>query len=513
MALAQPVPWVAEQAGFYYIDNTHPRATDQDRTFGTPLNPRRSIPVTLPPASVVSVGGGPYLLPSGSSHTYGFEGTAQQPVFVRCSPGVRFEGGLPRGATITFAGQYGVWERCVFENIRTGAGPGAGLRYFSFRHNVIRNWSGSASTAMFSAGRNVPGGPVNEHIVIYDNDIVRNTSISHARERDTIGVVASTGSQDVWVVDNRLQSLGGDSVRTGTNPPAPEPRASHIYIGRNVMGSNGENCVDVKQGREVIISQNTCTDLAPSTGGNSSGEGIVVHYEAQRTWILFNTIQRVTRGIVATAQDDLYIVGNVLRDIVHDPTVDHDFDPLQLQSGGTAVQVRGSTGELFIVNNTITASDRGIWIRQPNFRQVSAIEVVNNLVYGLTGAGSHYGWSAATLPDQSTFTHNLMKCGSGCIQIGTRRYDTLNSFRSAQGGCAGCVSADPVWNAAETTILTLGEKSAARDAGTDRSKVYERFRVLYGRSIAFDRVGNARPQDRKWDIGAFEFTPVKPPRP
>jgi hypothetical protein len=354
---------------------------------------------------------------------------------------------------------------------------------------------------MFTTGRNLPGGPVNEHIVVHDNVISHNTAISHAQERDTIGIVASTGSQNIWIVDNRIEWLGGDSIRTGTNPPAPEPRASHIYIGRNIMGSNGENCIDVKQGRDVIISQNICSDLIPSTGGNSSGEGIVVHYEAERTWILFNTIQRVTRGIVATAQHDLYIVGNVLRDILHDPTVDADFDRRQLQAGGTAVQVRGSTGELFIVNNTITASDRGIWIRQANFKQLSRLEVVNNLVYGLTGAGAQYGWSSSSVLEASTFSHNLGS-GGASVQVGSRR---------DQGGCSDCVSGDPAWSDPTGTELTPGAKSAARNTGTDRSQVYGRFTAQYGGNIAFDRDGTPRPQDSKWDIGAHEFTPPKVP--
>ena len=61
-----------------------------------------------------------------------------------------------------------------------------------------------------------------------------------------IGVVASTGSLRIWIVDNHIHNIGGDSVRVGTNPPAPEPRAQFLYIGRNEFHNNGENAIDVK---------------------------------------------------------------------------------------------------------------------------------------------------------------------------------------------------------------------------------------------------------------------------
>src|SRR5687768_12062150 len=83
-----PVPYPTTVNGPYthYLDVNHAAATDTANPFGSPSKPRRSIPLNLPPGSVVEIHGGPYSQGTFNGNTsigiFG-NGSATQPIFVR----------------------------------------------------------------------------------------------------------------------------------------------------------------------------------------------------------------------------------------------------------------------------------------------------------------------------------------------------------------------------------------------------------------------------------------------
>src|SRR5204863_2641968 len=81
-APATPANWLGAQPGFYYVDASNSRATDQSNPYGYPGRPRRTIPASLPAGAVVEVHG-----VYGTSHTspngIAAAGNASQPVFIR----------------------------------------------------------------------------------------------------------------------------------------------------------------------------------------------------------------------------------------------------------------------------------------------------------------------------------------------------------------------------------------------------------------------------------------------
>ena len=263
----------------HYVNNTYSGATDSSNPNGSPTKPRLTIPTTLPAGSVVEVRGGPYTV--SSQWTWTLNGTASAPVFIKGVNKPLFQG---RGSQINFEGTNFIIEGLLLDDVRTRSSAVSWV----FRNNEVRNWSASPTPIVGVSG--------STDAVVIGNEIHHHGDTSGTVETDTIGVVASTGSLRVWIVDNHIHHIGGDSVRVGTNPPAPEPRAQFMYIGRNEFHDNGENGLDVKQSRDIIISENLMYNFRESV--SSSGESIVTHYEAERVWVINNRLHSAPRGIV-----------------------------------------------------------------------------------------------------------------------------------------------------------------------------------------------------------------------
>ena len=199
---------------------------------------------------------------------------------------------------MSLRGSYFIIDGLVFDNIRFASRAGE-LHHWAFRYNEIRNWGGSSGSTLSVSG--------SSDAVVLGNEIHHGGDNSGLVEFDLIGVVASTGSLRIWIVDNHIHNIGGDSVRVGTNPPAPEPRAQYLYIGRNEFHNNAENAIDVKQCRDVIVSENLMYNIKQSV--SSSGEAIVTHYDPERVWIVNNRVHSSVRGIVSTGAQGYYVVG------------------------------------------------------------------------------------------------------------------------------------------------------------------------------------------------------------
>ena len=151
-ASSRPAAWPgAPSVGSYYIDNTHPQASDDANPYGYPDKPRLTIPsaILLTANSLVEIHGGPYLA-TPAAYAWQIKSsatappTAEAPAFVRGFDGVvwgvspeaiaakvaaRIECGGGQGQGLAYA---------IIENIHFQRIPVAIIGYTS-HHSCIRN--------------------------------------------------------------------------------------------------------------------------------------------------------------------------------------------------------------------------------------------------------------------------------------------------------------------------------------------------------------------------------------
>lgn len=463
---------VSEQPGAatWFVDNTNPSASDEANPQGTAARPRRTLPGSLPAGAVVEVKGGPY---PGGTLQWGGQGSASSPIFIR---GV----GSPvlTGEELRLQGSYVIVEGVVLEGMRLVVGPG---HHLALRRSEIRG---------YDPGRN--GSAVSleaTDVVLQGNHIHHNGDPSGSAEEDVHGIKPASGDARVWIVDNHIHHNGGDAVQVGS-ARADEPWAQHIYIGRNELHDDRENGVDIKQSRDVVVSENRIYSYQPTS--SSTGEALVVHDDPERVWILNNEIRDSARGVVCTGAVGFYVVGNVIERIHHAPGRDYDAGSLY----GTQAIIAYASPELHAVANTIHDVDAGI-----SFPTGQRAVIVGNVISNLSQPSHHVavGGGAA---GASVMTHNLL-AGPVRIKWGSTRAQALGEFQGSSGRGAGCVAGDPAFQDPGRGDFRLRTGSPAIDAGTTPD-VYATFQRLYGLDIARDLTSTPRPQGRAFDIGALE---------
>jgi len=480
---------ITEVAGpfTHYVDNTHAAATDSSNANGSPSKPRLTVPTALAAGSVVEVRGGPYTIPNG--RTWTGNGTAAAPVFIKGVGSPVFQD-TGEKSTINFSGSYFIVEGVVFNNKALST---SGATNFTLRGSVVRNYSpGSNSSAIGAGGTNN---------VIYNNEIHNNGESEGAAEIDIHGIKVTGGASYLWIVDNHIHHNGGDSIQlgdaqtSGTCGTWPQ----YIYIGRNQMHRDRENAVDVKKACDVIVSQNTMYDYVARD--TSAGDAIVSHDGAKRVWVIFNEVYDVDMGVGTTGTEGFYVVGNIIRDVDAPGANTSSF-----YSSGTAIYARASTG-VQIVNNTIWRARMGVSYQSGAGADFT---VVNNIIDTL--GGFRVGLNSSSGLSGSTINNNLYG-GAFSNRVGSTNYSSLSSWQGTGKDTAGLNQPPQFVNEAANNYR-LGSASPAVNKGTTHS-VYQKFFDLYGRSIAVDREGVARPFGPAWDMGAYEWSGVTadPPEP
>ena len=496
----------------HYIDNTHASATDSSNTYGTPAQPRKTVPWNLPAGSVVEIHGTGYAKSNHYSQYWTWfsgSGTAEKPVFIRgADPNNKPE---HIGMQLRVGGSYLIIENLAFNDTTIApkfvSGDADGL----YHHISIR---GCESYGIPPA----PGGTAiaasrGHDIVIYNNYIHHNGDPDYFTENDIHGCHAGAGSKRVWIVDNHIHDVGGDSIQIASNTSDTSRYADLIYIGRNEMHSNGENAVDLKKCKNVIISQNKMYDFEPSDflESGSDGTAVVIHDNPIDIWVIFNEIYDSTNGIRCNGSVRAFIIGNKIYNIHHDPD-DVDYNPSDMWSGGNGVITWG-TPELHVVNNTMYDVDAGI--SSPGGGSQSH-HFQNNLIANLAQPSHHIGTITSSVAAGSTMSYNLMHRVSGTAMIkwaSSSPVYNIPGFQAAYPGLGlGCVDGDPKFvDAANKDFHLLGgsSPSPAIDAGQVNSS-YALFNSLYGLSIDVDYDGNPRVAGSGVDIGAFEY--IAPPQ-
>lgn len=474
-----PVVYRTNQYGPYthYIDNTHPAATDTANPNGTPTKPRHSVPNTLAAGSVVQILGGPYTI---GQETWNGAGSANMPVFIL---GI----GMPRitgAGDLVVTGSYVLLEEIELHDHHISSG--AGSSHIAFRRLSVNGLTGGFGTAIGADG---------SYFVVFDCDVFDNGDSSATDESDLHGLKPTTGDSYHWYLNNRMHGHGGDSVQIGS-ATASEPWATHIYVGGNIMYADRENAVDIKQARNVVISQNTMHSYRQSS--SSSGEAVVVHNGSENVWIINNVIYEAERGIVSTGvSGNCYVVGNLVRDC-------SEYG-MYLDRGG---------GTWHVYNNTVVRSPHGIYTGN----SVAALHYRNNLVAELTSSSGYHLYLANSGVASSSSASNFLFYQTGGnvrLRWGSDTYTSVSSWVSGSGEGVGSLIGNPRFIDPDGNNFHVDADSPGIDAGVNLSQLDATYMAFFGASLLRDLDGTTRPQGSAQDIGAYEFLAgqMKPVRP
>jgi hypothetical protein len=483
----------------HYLDNTHANATDKDNPFGTEDKPRLSVPLDLPPGSVVEIHGGPYHSETFNGNMFGVTGigTADKPIFVR---GYSSENKIVFKRQISVRGRYIIVENTLFNgkilnNDNYGyIGVWTPSAYISIRNSEGTNFDGGVSLYGTSPKSIDAGGHPDtcftEDIVFYNN-YIHDNGYPATEETGIQGIMVSGNSKRTWILDNTIINGAEDGIHVIYQ----YNKNSHhmpdgVFIGRNIIHHHGENAIDIKHSKNVIVSENIMYGYVKSPfSGGAWGDAIVLNDEGDNNsvpenhYIIFNEIYDCDIGI--RAEYGAYIFGNVF----------HHIDSV-------GMGVRHAKG-MYIINNTFYDMDRGIY----NNGSTAEIYLYNNLISNTRTFDIKYKGDI-----KMEMVNNLFykPGGETILDIGGIVYSGLNNVPT--GTCVNCIEDDPNFISSDTTqegFLKLQSPSPAINKGIGTGRVQElikNFSDNYGLDISFDYDGVPRPFSSKWDIGAYECT-------
>jgi hypothetical protein len=151
----------------------------------------------------------------------------------------------------------------------------------------------------------------------------------NAREQDYHGMKIMT--DDVWVLDAEITDVSGDSIQCGDSSRGD---CNRVYIGGGYMHHNRENAIDIKNSRDVVVSNVRMAGFRPTN--SSPGEALILHDNAYDARVVNNTIQDSTLGIVSSGESGHVIEGN------------------KIQALSQGIQLR-NTSNITVRSNRITA--------------------------------------------------------------------------------------------------------------------------------------------------------------
>lgn len=485
-----PDPWRQPVPGFYFVEPQAPEATDDDNPLGSPVRPRRTVPIVLGPGTVVALRG-KYAEPHTRPEWIEATGTAERPVFVRA-----YDEGAVVTRALQFRGSYLVVEGIEFAFTDAERGDLAVVgpaHYVAIRHCDVHGNLRGGGLAVAGGGDRV------SNVVIWANKIHDNGNWRAGYDQDVHGIRVGAHVSSLWVLENELFRNSGDGLQIDAGR-ADQATTHHVYVGRNVAYENKQMGFWTKQATDVIFSENLSHSHRPSD--SSFGAGMGFQYAPERVWFLFNHVHDCDVGI-GTASDEgigtgrsSYFVGNVVHRIHHS---DRHYNPATAWSSAAFMLAGGL--ERHVVHNTIHDVDAGINVPSTS----GFVRIVGNIVSLVTERdGNHVFVEEEWVSGQSTMRHNLFQ-GRLRIQWGGSAVENLRDFADSKGHGAVGRSGEPLLADPAHERFDLLAGSAAVDAGAP-DPVYETFRRAYGLTIERDAAGRPRPQGAAWDIGAHEWS-------
>jgi hypothetical protein len=542
---------------------------DTDNPFGTPGNPRATIPTSdLPPGSVVVIisdddddsfstsprvfsvdGGGSSSLPvfiRGRSASN--KATLKQRMDIESSyiivENIDFDAGDASGSL------QGAWFYVHEKD--NGQDPWEFPHHVAIRHCSLRdlpepdlsNNISNGQSIIFgvrhpSGGAEGPGDTDEEFIencLAYDVEVWAFGNWESDSSGDEGGVAFEGNAKHGWVLDSNVHHVQSSASGGSRNNALPQHApAQHIYFGRNFLHHAKEGGVQIKHGRNAIISQNKLYRFRRRSS-NLGGGVTLFNQDANSTWpfsdnvwVLFNEIYDSHRGITSSlacidhptceASPDnhnarLYVIGNVIHHI-------EPFDAGTPSNDGFAL-LQSKFAQGWYVNNTISKFRRAfhiLSIDSSNLTEISTTraEFINNSttypVVDTSGGGDpEYHVNVATgemlpLMFEFDFNHHYdnleFRLPGGA---GTNIITSMTELRNeTQFGHSSIEDAAPF---VSVVGLDFSLATPAGDNLTDSGRahfIYNYFTNIFGAgfpSIKHDIEGNAIG-DPDWPIGAY----------
>lgn len=491
-APSPPSPWTSEITNKYYIDGSDSNCSTKV-TYGSISEPRCRFPYLFAAGSYIEVHGGPYNY-TGTVYLQS-EGTKADPVWV-----VGAENNLLNMSVVLYGtylyvdglnieGDKGVSAR-PYHNIQTD--------HIMVRNTVITG-TGSLNTGTTGISATGGNGLQLEGFIAYNNTISYMGDSESETENDRHALQTGSYINDVWHLYNTTHHNGGDGVQYSHGGVD----AHHFYYGGNISHDERENCVDIKQADDVVISENTCYDI--ETSSSSQGACMVVHYDPSRIWFINNDISKCVYGISSSGAFEVHVIGNNIHGMKESPKESHG-DISSYQTGGGVVAY--STGNIYISNNTITDAVRGIAYEALAGYEVDITgniianlhngEFTNNNAYAIMLKGENT--TVANSDIENNLFYNPMQ-----LYIDGTTYTDLTTLM-ASGKCddngGSCLDADPSFVDSKNNY-SITSDSIALDTGKISSS-YAAYETIYGETLSKDILGNDRTLDMKWDMGAYE---------
>ncbi|MBN1512841.1 MAG: right-handed parallel beta-helix repeat-containing protein, partial [Phycisphaerae bacterium] len=466
----------------HYVNNAHPAATDDNNPFGSPTQPRLTIPPVLAAGSVVYVDAGVYS--TGSMSTLRGNGTAALPVFIRGN-----SAGRPK-ITIetTFIGTHFIIEHLDFDGTSAQGNVLGPSDRVCIRHCEVQNAQGNGAGLVAVGSWDGSDPTVVRNIVFYANVIHDLGDLGAQTDQDHHGFVFGHHANHIWMLDNEVYNTSGSGlqVNSGFLDETGDRPAHHVYVGRNHVHHVRQSGLTVKKARDVVFSENVVHDVISTSW--SVSKGLAFQYGPYNLWYIYNHVYDNEWGINAPSNDggpggDVYFVGNLIHDC------------------GLGITCWNNQQTAHIVGNTIADCGGGI-----RYENGPGIRLANNILSNMSAAEhiNVFGGSGSTAAD-STSTHDLFYQPAGPIQIkwSSSTYTSVAAFQSATGKGQGDLEGDPAFVDAGSGDYHALPGSPTTDTGT-ASSVYDQYLSFFGQDIAVDLDGVPRTAGLGHDIGCFE---------
>jgi len=535
-----PEGWPSsEVVDHYYLDNTHPNATNTKNPYGYPDKPRLTTPKkSFPAGTYIEINGGPYTRLT--ENRLQMSCTEDNPCWLR--GGSETNKTTIRSRIEITNSSYFIMENLDFDGDYDPGNPdnnghlkkdwknealkilGDNTHHIAFRNSIIQNREFSSP----AAGINIlpfHGGKIHD-VVIYNNIFRELGDWLASKDTDFHGINPTlwgrnntTEEFNIWILNNEFYHLSGNGVQVNAgNFKDSYKYLHHIYIGKNTAYANRQSGFWSKQASHVIISENIAYDHR--SHGSQPGDGIGYQYGPDNLWIIFNTIYDSNNGIrqsdtgVDNPMRSSYIIGNLIYDIHPEASV--DYNPISGFRYGQAVNLWHGNMKRYIVDNTFYNTNGGI-----NVNYAGDDFISGNIISGRHPQDTHI--SIAQDTGKVILENNLFydKAKGVRVYIKPTLYTDTNSASLIEGDnplCVRClVDDDPMFvNPAAfdfTLLKTTLSVSPAINAGVadSVSDVYAKFKDLYGIDIRKDKSRTKRTKGFARDIGSYELETLSPP--
>ena len=507
LAPAWPDNWPGlEVPNYFYIDNRHPNATDENNPFGYPDKPRLSF-------SQRNFSAGSYIELHGE-HAFGrlrkvFNCTATQPCWLRGSAAKKpvLTGSLELEASYLFV------EHLDFNGGSNGAITvmGANSHHVVIRHSSIQNRAYSSHSSGIGMSPFASG---KVHDIIVYNNLFRELGDWQATDDldfhgVSAGIVRDSNSElnNIWILENTFYHLSGNGVQlVAGNWVDSEDYLHHVYIGKNTAHDNRQAGFWSKQASHVILSENI--SYGSREHGLQPGDGMGFQYGPDNIWFIFNTIYASNSGIRQSdtsfdrySDHTAYIIGNLIYDI-HPQAGPYYSLPIKPTRTGQAINLWHGIMTRYVLHNTIYDVHGGI-----NLIQRGPVFIQGNIIKNVNSDDAHvsiYNAYDVVQMENNIFDNNSVEKTK--IIWRSTSYFSLAAFIEGIGLCADCIETDPKFVNAGTNNFQLEQDSPAIDKESSLlHEILKKFEILYGINIEKDIQNNPRFANTISDIGAIEY--------